>query len=696
MRVLIAALVASICWPAQPAVLTAGDLRVSFVGEHEAFIGALEDTGARLTFRPAEPAITFILELRVNGEPRSLQASEATCTVVRERDRLTHTYRFDDPGVTVVTEAAVVAGAIEFTARVDADGPGVTLGALEYPVLDRMGRPGGDRPLDYVLYPYASGRRFVPRDPAYTFGGGHIWPSAYCTMQWWAYCLQEGRSLYLTTPDPAMYAKAMRYRPDRADFRLGLIHYPEGMYATRSYRTPYPLRLSVIAGDWYDCARQYRRWALEQPWARGLRYRHDLPERVRGNVWSQLDNGNVGREGTDEIEIAVARDLGVPMISHMYMWHQRIWRMDILYPEFIPPHPWIPGVVARMQAADIPVMPYVNARLWDRNSPTWAEQGAEAAALHSERGEYYNECGDEQRLLTAMDPTVPLWQDTIAEVCRALFEEVGCRGIYLDQIAAAPPRLDFSAGRDHPSGGGTWWVRGYEEMLAKIHALMPAGSGRFLSTESLAETYQRQHALYLTSAGGRDFVPAFETVYGETILEFGGSYDFDDLPRFRLQMAADLLFGLMPGWHWLGGGDRGFRPGMLAEGREAHREFAHRIAHVRAADVHMFSLSEKLRSPQVSGDNPVMPVTEADGPLFARLAVQAGAYRSEDGRVGVCLVNCDEAPHRVSVAFPEPTTSVYAITAPDVEPQPVALTDGLLTVEVPAATPVLYVTRPAG
>ena len=558
-----------------------------------------------------------------------------------------------------------------------------------------MGRPGGDEPLDYVLMPYASGRRFVPRDPAYTFGGGHIWPSAYCTMQWWAYCLEEGRCLYLTTPDPAMYAKAMRYRPEDGDFRMGLVHYPEEMGRTRRYETPYPLRMMVIDGDWYDCAREYRAWALEQPWARGLRFRHDIPERIRDNVWSQLDNGNVGREGTDEIEIAVARWLGVPMISHMYMWHQRIWRMDILYPEFIPPHPWIPGVVERMQAADVPVMPYVNARLWDRNSPTWEEQNAASAALHSESGDWYNECGDEQRLLTAMDPTVPLWQDTITEVCRAIFEDIGCEGIYLDQIAAAPPRLDFSEGRGHPMGGGTWWVRGYWRMLDKIHALMPEGSGRFLSTESLAETYQRQHALYLTSAGGIDSVPAFETVYGETILEFGGSYDFDDMARFRLQMAADLLYGLMPGWRWLGGGPRGFRPGMLAEGREAHAAFARKVAHLRAADVHMFSLSEKLRPPAVEGDNPVMPTTEADGPLFVRRAVQAGAFRAEDGRVGLCLVNCDDAPHAVSARFPVAAETVYAVTSREAEPAPVALADGLLAVQVPAATPVLYVTFPA-
>ncbi len=87
------------------AVLTARDLRMTFVGEDEAFIGVIQDTAQPLTFRAGEPAITFTLEVRVDDESRLLQPESAHCTLQRQRDRLTHTYRFEDTGVIVVTQA---------------------------------------------------------------------------------------------------------------------------------------------------------------------------------------------------------------------------------------------------------------------------------------------------------------------------------------------------------------------------------------------------------------------------------------------------------------------------------------------------------------------------------------------------------------------------------------------------------------
>jgi len=91
----------------------------------------------------------------------------------------------------------------------------------------------------------------------------------------------------------------------------------------------------------------------------------------------------------------------------------------------------------------------------------------------------------------------------------------------------------------------------------------------------------------------------------------------------------------------------------------------------RAADVHPFSLSEALR-PAAEGDDPVMAVTAGDRPPRVTRTVQAGVYRSEDGREGLCLVNCDDSPHAVTVRFPAEADQVFALTSPDAEPKSMA------------------------
>lgn len=687
------------CLCAHALELTAGDLRVVFTGPDDRFLGRIEDVATGLRFRGDDPAATFHIALRdAAGTGHLLKAqTAASVTCEATADRVLHRFHFADPEAEVVTRAEVVDGAVQFTLQVRALDAGVVIGEVIYPFLTSMGRPEGDQPDDYVLYPYASGRRMTPRRPAYTWGGGNAYPSAYCTMQMVGYHLQEGRCLYATTPDPLCYTKTYLYGGDGQSFYWGFNHFPEEMWHTTEYATPYPVRFKLVPGDWYDLAREYRQWALQQWWvdAGRLRYRHDLPPVIRNCVWSALDNANVG--GADKVvglQIANRDLLGVPTLAHMYMWHQKIWRMDVRYPDFDPPRPDFPEIVRRLQEAGIPVMPYVNARLWDERADSWLAEDAQRGACRNDRGEIRVEIAcEEMRCLHPMDPTVLFWQDKIRDICRMLFERVGVQGIYLDQIAAAPPVLDFSEGRSHPRGGGHWWVDGYQQMLGRLHQeLIPPGAARFLTTESLAEPYQRYHAAYLTSAGGADYVPAFQTVYNETIMTFGGSYDTKNLARYRLQMANDLLFGLIFGWRQL----EGWHPALPQEGYEAHAQFARKMAALRAADVHMFSLSELLRPPTVEGDNPVLNVTAEEGPLLVKRAVQAGAYRAEDGRVGLCLVNCDELPHTVTVRFPGPASQVFAVTAPGVSPQPVALADGMLTADLPAASGVLYVTQAAG
>ena len=53
-------------------------------------------------------------------------------------------------------------------------------------------------------------------------------------------------------------------RPDA--LRMELRQVPEDNLAAQSYASPYPAVIAGARGDWYDAARAYRNWAVNQPW----------------------------------------------------------------------------------------------------------------------------------------------------------------------------------------------------------------------------------------------------------------------------------------------------------------------------------------------------------------------------------------------------------------------------------------------
>ena len=52
-------------------------------------------------------------------------------------------------------------------------------------------------------------------------------------------------------------------------------------------------------------------------------------------------------------------------------------------------------------------------------------------------------------------------------------EGLGVDGVYIDQLAAAGPVLDFSPGRTHGAGGGAWWSSGIAGMLKAVRTKTP-------------------------------------------------------------------------------------------------------------------------------------------------------------------------------------------------------------------------------
>ncbi len=138
-------------------------------------------------------------------------------------------------------------------------------------------------------------------------------------------------------------------------------------------------------------------------------------------------------------------------------------------------------------------------------------------------------------------------------------------GVYLDQIGSNPPQLDCSPGRRHPSGGGSWWVDGYNELLAKARARSGEGVGLF--TEAGEEPFLGEVVGFLgrialdefpgAGRAGIRMVPAFQAVYSQYMTSYGRNTTLPcgrTAPKsvqratFYATVGQQLVLGVQLGW----------------------------------------------------------------------------------------------------------------------------------------------------
>src|SRR5690606_8626833 len=113
----------------------------------------------------------------------------------------------------------------------------------------------------------------------------------------------------------------------------------------------------------------------------------------------------------------------------------------------------------------------INGRLWDINARSWTERNAERYAVkHSAERvaprqlvPYLEDYGSGQKL-SPMCIATSFWRETLVELCRRIVHELGCDGVYLDQIAAEKAELCCNREHGHPLGGGGWWLDGYRQL----------------------------------------------------------------------------------------------------------------------------------------------------------------------------------------------------------------------------------------
>jgi hypothetical protein len=499
------------------------------------------------------------------------------------------------------------------------------LWSSDYPVLRSVSEPG----LADVLLPRGNwGGTLLPRHKG-AYSGRY--PSFGCPLQMMAFNLGEA-GLYLAAHDGGARAKELVVtRAQDVTFRL----LAENAGVPGAAGAPdYPVVIAAYKGDWWQAAQRYRAWALQQAWtAKGpLRQRADYPKRLQDLAFWMLLSGkpeNVERVMA-ETEALYA---GLPIGVHWYSWHQIPF--DNSYPEYFPTLDGMGAAARAMAQRGQTVMPYINARLWDRDIPSFA--AAYPSACKQVSGTNYVETYGSGRSLVPMCPYTRLWQDKVRSVCHRLIDECGVNAIYLDQIGSAAPVICYDASHGHPTGGGRHWVDGYHAMLRQVRVEAVA-KGVALTTEDSSEPYMDViDGCLAWNPRHQEDVPLLPAVYsGYTVYFTSPQAEQDTVDAFCAAQARDFLWGSQLGWNgsWIL--------------REAHREkqkFQYALCRTRQAAKEFLVYGQLLD--EVRPLNAVPEATHVwnrNQPHTARLpVVLATLWTDGRGRLAVFVVNTSPA-----------------------------------------------------
>ena len=655
--------------PDKWATVIAGDLALTLAPVKDGLrCGGLFDLarGVELLSAAQPPLFTCTLRHSRSRKEIRLRADTGWGEVDVRKDKTALTIRWARPAepaelsalrVTAVATPDAAKGRISWTLRVDIGGdtpwsvwrvrfPQISLGPFARRVR--------------AFFPRGSGQ--VAKDV-----GGRPWrlrgtyPSGWTPMQFLAaYDAQGATGLYVAVHDGRAHVKDIlaETRADPAALTLSFDHpAPDMGVAGNGFLLSGQAVWQVLRGDWFDAARIYRDWVrkeadwMPRPVDQG---RIDSPAWMRELcVWGMLSGDPKGALGQGR---KFEQFMGLPTAFHWYNWHKIPFDND--YPHYFPARDGFKETVAELQKAGgnnrVFVMPYINGRLWDTRDKGAADfqftKLARPAATKDEDGRVYTEMysskeADGSRVkLAAMCPATALWRDRVRQIVLRLMKDNGTKAVYIDQIAAAGPRLCFDKSHGHPLGGGGWWVKAYGKMLAELRKAMPAG--HVLTTECNAEPYLKWFDGYLTWHWQYDGqVPAFGAVYGGAIQMFGRAYRGGPTKDLALRMKAgqQLVFGEQIGW---------ISAGVVNE--RANAAFLRQMAWLRWRLRRYFDAGRMARPPKLIGKIPtvtadwqwsgVWPVTTD--------AVLTGAWEQPARKkVVLIFVNVSDKPVTAQVPF---------------------------------------------
>jgi hypothetical protein len=506
------------------------------------------------------------------------------------------------------------------------------------------------------------------------------------SLQCLAFYSEDGPGLYLACEDTAGYRKEFAaFSEPAAGLNLEAVHLPEQMAVNaHRYTLPYPAKVGVFHGDWYNAAAIYRAWASQQRWARESRWqRGQVPAWVSRTalwVWNRGSSTNV-----IDAAIELQRELNLPVSVFWHWWHGCAY--DTGFPEYLPPREGngpFQAAFARAHAHDVHGLVYMNQRLWGMTTASWTNEHAVRYAVKNVDGlvapEVYNTFT--KLPCASMCLGTEFWRAKYAGLAAEALNRLGADGIYMDQACSSLACYDTRHG--HPMGGGSYWMKGFQRLETDIRHRSAARGQVALAGEGCAENWLPHLDLMLAldlsreryaAPDGWEAIPFFHAVY-HGYGTFYGNYSsltfppYDALwpaqfapkeplqlldpkfsPQFRLEQARAFIWGQQPTI-------ANFMPSQL---RERPREigFAIQLARTRQVALKYLQDGALLAPPKVLTEEEEIPMSrlsiyagqqEALKESVKRVPlVLASAWRAADGKIGIAIANIADRPMSATI-----------------------------------------------
>ena len=536
---------------------------------------------------------------------------------------------------------------------------------------------------DYIAAPIYSGAKLARPRVNHTTGPGLAeYPGSGMSIQLLTYCDGQGGSLYFASHDADNYRKTFSVAPSvsKKSFREEIIHYADAPYNPGKWNLAYSVYWGPVQGDWYDTAKIYRKWAIQQPrWRKSLADRDDIPAWFRklpvwfqGNVWG----GDAKKmDAFADKMIEVRKALGYEMGFHWYVWG-RYLTFDYNYPDYFPARPGFSEAVKKVQKAGIRVMPYMNIHLCETTLPLWKEKHLEMAAKRNSMGQLRRSYGvgssvgkvtdtsapvdvfrgeQNNRDMVPMCPAEKVWQDIMVDAASILVNQYGVDLIYYDETYVFPG-LCFAKNHHHKWFGGTYHADAISEIHRRTHQVCPEGV--ITTGENLGESYIDVCSALIDGHSDMKFnsLPIFQTVFADRTTEIGifvyrPEYSSPDI--FASKLAFNLIRGRQLGW--FNSDQRAFN---LAKPEYARQlEILKKYCGARIAALPYLYEGEMLRAPDPSA----MTTVKRTWVIWGRFdkvdyqipVVLSGMYQAPDQSLGLILANVTNKKQEVKIPWNE-------------------------------------------
>ncbi|MBM4086148.1 MAG: hypothetical protein FJ272_15300, partial [Planctomycetes bacterium] len=164
--------------------------------------------------------------------------------------------------------------------RIEVENPSQRFGLWEvdFPVVAGIGKKRTSPESDFLALPFKSGMLVPDPGQGAEYSQGYPGEAAMQFLPYW-----HGRSgLFMAAYDPAANLKEIKVASaddETVEYRLSHL-VPDCDAPGKGFALPYDAILGVFDGDWYDAAKLYRRWALQQPWCpkKPLAANEDIPK----------------------------------------------------------------------------------------------------------------------------------------------------------------------------------------------------------------------------------------------------------------------------------------------------------------------------------------------------------------------------------------------------------------------------------